>query len=481
MTKLILIFSVASLFMSCSKFDDDLNVSPTALAEPTTRGLLTNSLQSIPGLMLGGTAVSRNGSLYTQQLSEGPYPGPSLYNERTFSFATWYTGPLFNLQKVIEYNNEGSSFANPNANGSKDNQVAVARILKAYLFLNMTDRWGDIPYSQALQGDKAFSPVYDKQQDIYTDLFKEFKEAAAQIKTNEKAVVGDFLLDGNMTAWKRFANTTRMIMALRLSKVDPAKGKTEYASAVADGVISSNAQNVDYKFIASDPNNYNPWYNNYSVSFRNDYAVSTTLTNYMAPKNDPRLKVYAEELSGGAIKGLAYGRNAAVNIPAAYSRIGNRFRGAGSPLNIYSYAQVLFMMAEAAKIGYIPGSDATAAVHYANAIKASWEHYEVYNATAYATYIANPSVAYNPAKGYEQIITEKWVHMFLNGWETWNDWRRTGFPVLTQAVDAVDPKGIPRRWSYSTTEKSLNGVNYTAAVAAQGPDNNYTRVWWDKP
>ena len=67
---------------------DDLNVSPTALAEPTTRGLLTNSLQSIPDLILGNTAVSRNGSLYTQQLAEGPYPAASLYSERTFSFAT---------------------------------------------------------------------------------------------------------------------------------------------------------------------------------------------------------------------------------------------------------------------------------------------------------------------------------------------------------------------------------------------------------
>jgi hypothetical protein len=482
MKKLILICSIAVLFANCNKFDDDLNVSPTALAEPTTRGLLTNSIQAIPNLVLGGTAVSRNGSLYVQYLSEGPYPGPSLYSDRTFSFSDWYTGPLFNLQKIIEYNNEGSSFADPGANGSKDNQIAVARILKAYLFLNMTDRWGDIPYSQALQGDKAFSPVYDKQQDIYTDLFKELTEAAAQIKEGENAAAGDILLGGDMAAWKRFANTTRMIMGLRLSKVDPAKGMAEYASAVAGGVISSNAENIDYQFIAGDPNNYNPWYNNYSVSFRNDYALSTTLAGYMASRNDPRLAVYGETLSNGSVKGLPYGRNAAVNIPAAYSRIGDRFRGAGSPLNIYSYAQVLFMMAEAAKIGYMAGGDATAAIHYADAIKASWEQYGVFNAGAYAAYMANAGVVYSPASGYEQIMTEKWVHMYLNGWEAWNDWRRTGYPVLTQAVDAVDPKGIPRRLAYPTTEKALNGVNYTAAIAAMGgTDDNYARLWWDKP
>jgi hypothetical protein len=479
MRKLFSILSIATVLLSCNKFDD-INVAPTALSEPSSRGLLTNSIQSMPGLMMGGTAVSRNGSLYVQYLAEGPYPGPSLYNERTFSFATWYTGPLFNLQKIIQYNSEGAKFADPNVNGSKDNQIGVARILKAFYFLQMTDRWGDIPYSDALKGDQAFSPKYDKQQDIYTDLFKELKEAQAQIKTNESPVVGDVLLNGDMAAWKRFANTTRMIMALRLSKIDPAKGKTEFAAAVTDGAISSNSQNVSYKFIAGDPNNYNPWYNNYSVDNRNDYAISKTLTDYMDTKNDPRLKVYAENLAGGAVKGLQYGRNSAVNIPAAFSRIGSAFRSAGSSLNIYNYAQVLFMMAEAAKIGYITGGDATAATHYYDAIKASWEQYGVYDATAYASYIANPAIAYDPAKGYQQIMTEKWVHMYLNGWEAWNDWRRTGFPVLTQAVDAVDPRGIPRRLGYPTAEGSLNGDNYKAAVTAMGGDHNYIRVWWDK-
>lgn len=480
MKKLLSIFSIAAVMLSCNKFDD-INVSPAYLSEPSTKGLLTNSIQSLPGLMMGGTAVSRNGSLYVQYLAEGPYPASSLYSEKTFSFSTWYTGPLFNLQKIIQYNTEGSTFADPNANGSKDNQIAVARILKAYYFLQMTDRWGDIPYSEALKGDQAFSPKYDKQQDIYTDLFKELKEAAAQIKTNEKAVVGDILLNGDMAAWKRFANTTRMIMALRLSKVDPAKGKTEFESALADGVISSNAENVNYKFIAGDPNNYNPWYTNYSVDNRNDYALSKTLADYMATKDDPRLKVYGENLAGGVVKGLEYGRQAAVNIPAAYSRIGNAFRSAGSSLNIYSYAQVLFMMAEAAKIGYIAGGDAVAADYYYDAIQASWEQYGVFEATTYATYIANPAVAYDPAKGYEQIMTEKWVHMYLNGWEAWNDWRRTGYPVLTAAADAVDPKGIPRRLGYPSNEKSLNGTNYSAAVTSMGGDDNYIRVWWDKP
>lgn len=484
MRKILFICAASLALGACGKFGDT-NVSPTQLTVASTKALLTNSLQSFNDLILGNTAASRLGSLYVQHLAEGPYPGPSLYSDRNLSFATWYTGPLYNLETIIKYNNEGSAAAN--GNGSKDNQIAVARILKSYLYILMTDRYGDLPYSKALKGNEAFAPAYDKQQDIYTGVFKELAEAVAQIKEAESKVVGDVLLNGDMAAWKRFANTLRMVMALRLSKADPAKGKAEYAAALAAGVISSNAQNISYKFLAGDPNNYNPWYNNYSVSNRNDYAISKTMTDYMNPKSDPRLKVYAEPLAGGAIIGLPYGRNAAVNIPAAYSRIGIAFggptgaAGQGAPIPIYNYAQVLFMQAEAAKIGYTGTvDDAAAKTFYEAAIKASWEQYGVYNAAAYATYIALPEVAYDPATGYQKIMTEKWVHMYLNGWEAWSDWRRTGFPALTKAQDAVDSRGIPFRIGYPTNEATLNGDNYKAAVATLGTDDNYAKIWWAK-
>lgn len=475
MKRILSILAVSAALVSCNKFDD-INVSPNSLANPTTRALLTNTEQSLSDLMFGNTAASRLGSMYVQYLSEGPYPGPSLYSDKNPAFATWYTGPLFNLQAIIDYNNAGSPYAEQGANGSKANQIAVARILRAYYILQVTDRWGDVPFSQALQGAKAFAPVYDKGQDIYTALFKELKEANDQIKTGETGVAGDQLLGGDMAGWKRFANTTRMIMALRLSQADAAKGKTEYAAAVADGVITEVGQGISYKFIAGDPNNYNPWYNNYSVSFRNDYAISTTMTDYMAPKNDARLPIYAEVLAGNVVKGLPYGKGTAVNIPGVYSRIGNAFRGAGSALNIYSYSQVLFMRAEAAKIGYTTGGDVDAALYYNNAIDASFAENGV--ASGAAAYKAQ--VPYSAATGWQQIMTEKWVSMYLKGWEAWNDWRRTGYPVLAPASDAVDSRGIPTRQGYPTAEASLNGTNYNAAIANMGGDHNYIKLWWDK-
>lgn len=476
MKKIIMLLTVVCLLYSCDKFNDT-NVSPTLLTQASTKALLTNSEQAISGLVLGNTASSRLASLYVQHLSEGPYPGPSLYNDRNLTFSTFYTGPLYDLQTIINYNNEGLPAAN--SNGSKNNQIAVARILKAYYYVLMTDKWGDIPYSEALKGNEAFSPAYDKQQNIYTDLFKELTEATNQINVAESKVVGDVMLNGDMTAWKRFAATLRMVMGLRLSVKDPAKGKTEYAAALAAGVISSNAQNISYTFVVGDPNNYNPWYNNYTVSNRNDYAISKTLTDYMEPKQDPRLPIYGEVLAGGVVKGLQYGRNAAVNIPAAYSRIGNAFRGQGSPMPLFNYAQVLFMRAEAAKLGYEAGGDAAAEQFYKDAIKASWQQYGVFDQTKYDAYLLAAGVPYVAATGHRQIMTEKWVHMYLNSWESWNDWRRTKFPVLTPAQDAIDPRGIPLRLGYPTNEVALNGTNYNTAVAALGgTDDNYGKMWW---
>ena len=116
---------------------------------------------------------------------------------------------------------------------------------------------------------------------------------------------------------------------------------------------------------------------------------------------------------------------------------------------------------------------------YNDAIKASMEQYGVYSLATFTTYIALPDVLYNPAIGHEQIITQKWVHMYLNSWETWSDWRRTGFPVLTPAQDAIDPRGIPIRLGYPTTEPGLNETNYEAAVSSMGgTDDNYAKMWW---
>lgn len=480
MKKIYCLLFAATLFVSACdpKEFDDINVDPTTLQEVPTKALLTNTLQDLPSTVFGINTPL----FYVQHLSEGPYPGASLYNNRNFAWSAFYAGPLFNLQSIINFNNDPAMahLTTEPVNGSKANQIAVARILKAYYFWWLTDRYGDIPYSEALKGEKDFTPKYDTQKDIYYDLFKELKEAQAQINLGEPGVTGDILLNGDMAAWKQFANTCRLYMSLRLIKNDFAKGQVEFNSAIADGLLTSNADNIVYDYIQGDPNNWNPWYQNYSIDNRNDYAISATLATMMNDNSDKRVFAFGETLGNGTVKGLPYGSGAARQIPGTYSRVSAFFRSSGSDAYVFTYAQTLFALAEAAKVGYVAGGDAQAAIYYNNALKASWEQYGVYDATTFAAFTADADIIYTPSKGLEQIIVQKWTHQYMNGYEAWADWKRTGFPVLTSAAAAVDPRGIPRRQGYPSNESALNGANYTEVIARQGADDNYTRMWWDK-
>lgn len=475
--------SVGMLATSCEKIEDfgDTNVDPTKVAVASTRALLTNAMQEINTreLFMGG---GQSGTM-AQHLSEGPYLTFSGYNNATGgqAYSGFYSTALIQLKKIIDYNNEGTVEADPGANGSKNNQIAVARIMKAFIFWKLTDRWGDLPYSEALQGGDNITPKFDKQQDIYTDLFKELKEAGAQIDGG-LGMQGDIILRGDMAGWKKFAATQRMLMALRMSKVYPAAGglaATEFNAAMAD-VLASNGDNIVYQYLGGDPNNWNPWYENYTNDNRNDYAISKPLVDYMSANGtgtDPRLPVYAEVLPGNAIKGLTYGIAIQTNIPNAYSRIGDERRAAGSPAYIFTYAQVQFAKAEAAKLGWIPGGDAAAKGFYDAGIDASLAQYGVSN----AAFKDATGIAYAPATAIQQIATQRWIHSYLDGWEAWAEWRRTGFPVLAPgANNANSVNAIPRRLMYPAADKTVNKANYDAVVAQQGADNLNTRMWWDK-
>lgn len=461
-----LLFSVTS----CSDFGD-MNVSPNSPANPNTASLLTGVLRNV-----GGATTSIIPALYAQQFGDVTYIEESRYKTVQVDYNGFYTGPLSNLQYIIKLNTDEATKNTAAANGSNPNQIATARILKAYFLQYITDRWGDIPYSEALKGVNNFSPAFDTQQAIYNDLFKELKEAQSQFDAG-KTVVGDILLSGNVAKWKKFANSLRLIAALRLSKIDPAKGKAEFAAALTDGVITSNADNVKYAYL-SEANNEHPLYNNYITTNRKDYAVSSTFVNALVKLKDPRLPAVAEKNINGEYRGVPYGVFPVSWKAQDVSLAAPSIRQQNSSVNVITYAQVLLAQAEAAALGWTTGN---AKDLYEAAIKASLEQWGVYNEADYKAYIAQADVAYTPAKAIEQISVQRWITLFYQGSEAWAEWRRTGFPVLTPAANPLNGgKDIPRRMAYPATESTLNKTNYNAVVARQGKDDQYTRVWWDK-
>jgi hypothetical protein len=481
----------------CTKFPDDINVNPNLPTKASNAQLLTSAINGTQAVI-----EAPAGLLYVQHWAEKPYTDASRYTIVNYDFYSIYSGALENLQTILN-----SESFNINE-GSVNNQKAVARILKAWFFWHMTDRWGDIPYFNALKGKDNFLPAYDRQKDIYYDLMKELKEAAAQID-NGNPVTGDILYGGNMANWKRFANSMRLLMALRLSKADAAKGKSEFVDALNGGVFTDNSQNAVFVHLA-DANNQNYWYYVVNVQNRPWYWASKTLVDYMKPLNDPRLKIFADVNGSGTYNGVPYGLdgNAVGAIPSSsVSFIGVHVRTQNAPTYIATYAQVLLAIAEANKLNWLPGGDVEAQAKYVAAIEASvrqWNRisFQTYNnsvdkqvekvpysaidkgdTTGLAAYLAQPEVAYTAAEALKKIGYQRWLHLYMNGYEAWAEWRRTGYPVLTPAPNNGDIP-IPRRQAYPVKEQNINGDNYRTAISLQpglsGKDDLNGRVWWDQ-
>lgn len=489
--KNILLAVVIVAIASCKKITDETNINPNQPTNLSTGYALTSAIQYLGGTSGGLSTTNINsaaGQLYSQYLSETFYTNESRFSLRQYDYQGYYTGPLEDLQQVITFNTDAATKNSPTTInfGSNNNQIASARILRAFIYLTITDRWGDIPYSQALQGNAALTPVLDPQRDIYMDLFKELTEAQAQFDAGA-TLTGDILFSGDNGKWKRWANSLRAIMALRLSKVDPATGRSEFQKAIAAGVMTSNADNAAYEY-QGEQTNENPYYNNYRSRY--DYAVSATLANMLKGLNDPRLPVYAAPTAAGTYVGLPYGTTGSDlssytigtrTRPGSVSQIGVAYSGQDAPSTWTSYARVLFTEAEAAHLGWIAGGDAAAATFYTQGITASMAQNGI--TTGVPAYLAQPGVAFNAANAVAQINTQKWIAGYMgNGWESWAEYRRTGYPQLIDPVPtALTPdKRIPRRQQYPQTEHDLNLENYNAVIARQGPDLLTTHVWWDK-
>jgi hypothetical protein len=415
--------------------------------------------------------------LYAQYIAQILYTNGSRYQTVNFNFDFWYSDALINLEKIIEMNTNEETREDAASSGSNQNQIAVARILKSFYYHFITDRWGPIPYTEALQGRVDFKPIYDSQETIYQGIFTELSAAVQQIDGGDP-VKGDILMEGDMNRWKRFANSIRMIAALRISKVDPVHAKKEFVDAFTSGVLESNHDNVMYPFLP-ESNNENPWFTNFLTQETN--ALSNTLVNRLLTLQDPRLRSFGDTtISSGGYQGMPYGINNPTEDPADLSLPHSVYvRGQDTPLPLMTYAQLLFCMTEAAQLGWINTNPETL---YYDAIKASMEQWNAFEPEVFEAYILQPEVKWDQVNAESLIGEQKWIALFPQGYESWAEWRRTGYPDLQPAPDALNQsKRIPLRQGYPTTERDLNEQNWRQAIDTwfDGSDGLDGRLWWD--
>ncbi len=502
------LFALAILAAGCAKIADfgDTNDNPNGITTPVTAALLTN-VQS----QLGGFGTNNRTNTYAQYVSENQYTEVSLYNLPQLEMGGTYSGPLQDLQTIIAYNSDPKTATLASANGSNANQIAIAKILKAYIYWMTTDRWGDVPYSQALQGAGNTAPKFDRQEAIYDGMFQELKDAVAGFD-NGGPIKGDIMYNGNISSWKKFANSLRMLMAMRLTKVYPAvggKAALEFASAVAGngGIMTTNADNFTLSFPGG--NFKNTWYLVYEA--RDDYAQSKTMGDVLAGLGDTRQSVFGTNsvtFPYGLTRGLAVDFSNSVGSGQSRVLAANK-RLETSPIYVVPSSIVLLARAEAAERGWIAGGTAAAKADYDAAVALSFAQWGVAmpgtylsSAADYNTGIGVPSNIGAGSAPYDnfraassnvqdaatttplqRIHLQRWLAAFPNGNEGWAEWRRTAMPNLKGTRFATNTsKQIVRRYVYGVNDYNFNNAQTQAAAALiTGGDTQDGRVWWDRP
>ena len=400
-------------------------------------------------------------------------------------------------------------------NPERNNLHQVARIMKALVFQRITDVYGDVPYFDAglAYHGAVYFPKYDKQQDIYADLLKEVSEAVDSLDENGDLPTGDMFYSGSddqIAKWKRFGNTLLLRIAMRLTKVNPEMAKT-YVAKVEGQTMESNNDNAIVQHGTNDPLTVSRIYRGIGEdgAVQLSGQLSKTFVDFLKNNDDPRLPVFAyvypqdyqpgDNPGGGSSEpddqnGLpngyteGAGTHGIQNYPGylgsllLYSRPSPVVFNNTAPTLVLTYAESELLLADAAARWGIGDAEE----HYHNGVVAAITELSAYGddgvideSDAETYYEAHP---YDEAKGLEMINTQYWAADFLNEYEAWSNYRRSGYPALVPVTfpGSQSTGAIPRRMGYSTVDKQVNLDNYNTAVAnLPGGDKITSRMWWD--
>lgn len=422
------------------------------------------------------------------------------------AFNPIYTDVVPQLQSIFESSDPQSA------------EYALANVVWVLVFHRVTDYWGPIPYFNA--GVPGKTVPYDAQDKIYDDFFKRLAAAVAVLKTKTtEKPYGDFdlMYKGDVPKWIKFASTLRLRLALRVSKVDPARAKTEAEAAVADGVLTTSPDEDAYvqRAIKGDDNNglsiMSDW---------NEFRMSASMESVLKGYSDPRMPVYfLPAQNTGTYEGHRNGLTStqltqAENLHGANSHVGPRWASPSyggmssylsTPQNVMAVAEAYFLRAEGALLGWNMGG--TAQSLYEQGITNSLKQWGITDATVISNYINStatpvapndylnsPAMTNIPVKWgaslavqNEQIALQKWLAMFPDGMEAWADYRRSRYLKLYPVANSDNPDITNtttqwiRRIPFLESEKSVNGPEVEKAGALLGgPDKITTPLWWDK-
>jgi hypothetical protein len=521
----VLVATALTTATGCSSFLD-VNTNPNNL---TTGGvppsaILATALTNTAANYTGGLNSGDNFNTYASWVADywGRAGGVNGYgNETTYTYANTFTQGAWN--NTYDNLNDYNIIQTQGATGGYPYHAAIARIMKVYNFQLLVDSYGDIPYTKALQGGAGVTaPAYDKAADIYKDFITQLDGAIADINAAAKVAgvrtVGaeDVVFAGNMTQWKRFANSLKLRVLLRQSQTNDAAltayVKTQMATlqTATDGFITTDV--VAQPGYSQNTSQQNPFYTRYGLTASGAQATERFYqipTNYILNQyinnNDPRvsqlydLGVKADNTPGYV--GTDLGERspasfAAVPSASSFKAGGGLLKGPTAPTVLMLLADQLFSKAEAETRGLFTGGDAAAKTDYQNGILASFTYFyrpasvgvttSTAGVTEYNTYVnantTNPLVNYdlastNGALGKQSVIIyQKYLAMnSVASTEAWADYRRTAQPKIMASTQSTSPRPdkLPTRLLYPLSEVTTNPANIPANV------NQFTPLFWD--
>lgn len=492
----------------CTKDFETINTDPNRPKEVPTVNLISTGQKSLTDDIYDEWFSARQGLLWSQFWAQRNYTEEDRFiirqNTNNTYFRLIYTD-MMDLQDIINTASDPDKKAEINTYyGDADGQVAVANILKSYVFQMLASTYGDVPYTGAFDATDNPTPAYSSQKEIFLDIFAKLKAAADYLgSTNEQIFTsGDLFYDGDAAKWAKFANSLRLRIAIRLSKVTDAElmaARTQAINEASANAFSSIDDNAGITYLGDGESNA-PMYDGFYTSRRNDMTptanfvdllkgINDTLNNKQNPFEgivDPRLSIWVPLNSDDIYRGMPYGL---VNQQASALR--------GYVANIYN-AQPVYLQADA-RVTWMDYAEVCFILSELNNWDQTW--YEAGVRASLERWGAegiDDFIAALPPATQETVLTQKYIALFMDGYEAWAEYRRTGFPKsIIEVGETTGPlvngtsvtfgpspitgaDMIPRRLTYPVQEYTINAANVEAAATAIGGDAFSTKLIWDK-
>jgi hypothetical protein len=501
------------LAMSCTDDYDDINTNKNKISVlgPSQIPFLFSKAQSTATNNGWNYQIAQNlfHDQYAQYFANTTtyFPSDRLVIRMDWIRAAWnpiYTEVVPQLQTILAETELASA------------EHALANVWWVYTFHRLTDTWGPVPYKNA--GIAALGVPYDAQDVIYDDMFLRLDSA---ISTLENFPGGnafddfDLIYEGDLDKWKKFANTLRLRLAMRISDVDPGRAKSEGEAAAASGTLTTSPDD-DALIVRTKKGDD---FNGLAIMDWNEFRMSAAMESVLKGYDDPRMPIYfLPSVETGDYEGLRNGLTSAdmaapLNKADANSHHGDRWNsvtGLETPSNVMATAEADFLKAEATLLGWNVGGG-TAKTHYENGIRNSMLQWGITDNAVINAYISSTNTPIAPGDFLnsppltdvpvvwgatpevqkEQITLQKWLALYPEGVEAWADIRRSGalklYPVANS--DNPDLPSTPsspatnwiRRIPFINDEKVSNSVEVgRAETLLEGPDKITTPLWWDK-